>query len=356
MIRKRQIALITGVTGQDGSYLAQLLLERGYDVYGLAHGTSLSNRPRVDAIRHTAEKLGRAFVVNFGDLCDPTSVRRIIASVRPTELYNLASQSHVGVSFDQPEYSAEINALGVLRLLDAIVSEKLSTRFYQAASSELFGSVEQSPQNEQTPFHPCSPYAIAKLYAYWTVNHYRKAYNVHASNGILYNHESPRRGETFVTRKITLAIARMAEGSPETLKLGYLDARRDWGFAGDYVRAMWAMLQQEIPEDYVIATGVAHSVREFVERAAEVAGFDVVWEGEGVDEVGVDRVSNRVLVEIDPRFYRKVEVGDLVGDAAKAQSRLLWSPTVHFDELVEMMMVSDMALAANENAKATTHH
>ena len=338
----RKVALITGITGQDGAYLAELLLGRDYEVHGIARRTSSMHRERIDGIRDEASAAGKVFDLHYGDLGDSSSLNRIIAMTRPTEMYNLAAQSHVGISFQQPEYTTDVVATGVLRLLEAIRSNQLETRFYQASTSELFGKVEETPQRETTPFHPRSPYAVSKLYAYWIVRNYREAYGMHGSNGILFNHDSPMRGENFVTRKITLGLARIRAGLQPVLRLGNLEAKRDWGFAREYVEAMWLMLQREEPDDYVVATGEAHSVREFVERAAQVAGMTLEWEGEGVDEIGRDVASGRTIVEIDARYFRPADVDLVIGDASKARRELGWSASVTFDKLVEMMMKADM--------------
>ncbi len=338
----RRVALITGITGQDGSYLAELLLEKGYDVHGIARRTSLFNRTRIEAARDEAHKAGQVYALQYGDLGDSSSLNRIVAETRPTELYNLAAQSHVAVSFQQPEYTCDVDATGVLRLLESLRSNGLETRFYQASTSELYGKAVEVPQNEETPFHPRSPYAVAKLYAYWIVRNYRESYGMHASNGILFNHESERRGENFVTRKITLGLARVKAGLQERVWLGNLDARRDWGHARDYVEAMWLMLQQPEPDDYVVATGETHSVREFVETAAPVAGFDLDWEGEGSAEVGRDRATGEIIVAIDPQYYRPAEVDLLHGDPSKAREILGWRPRVSFGELAEGMMQADL--------------
>ena len=337
-------ALITGVTGQDGSYLAELLLEKGYDVHGVARRTSLFNRTRIDGARREASRQGQVFELQYGDLGDSSSLNRILTLVRPDEVYNLAAQSHVGVSFQQPEYTSDVDATGVLRLMEGIRSLGLPTRFYQASTSELFGMAEETPQTETTPFHPRSPYAVAKLYGYWIVRNYREAYDMHASNGILFNHESPRRGENFVTRKITIGMARLRAGSRDRISLGNLDARRDWGHARDFVVAMWLMLQQDRPDDYVVATGVSHSVREFAELSAKVAGFDVEWAGRGVEEIGRDRSSGRVVVDVDSRYYRPAEVEALLGDPTKARDVLNWRPEVGFEQLVETMTKADLEL------------
>jgi GDPmannose 4,6-dehydratase len=337
-----KIALITGVTGQDGSYLAEVLLDKGYEVHGIARRTSLFNRGRVEDRIRRARSEGQVYELHYGDMGDSSSINRILSQVKPSELYNLAAQSHVGVSFDQPEYTSDVDATGVLRLLEGIRSLGLDTRFYQASTSELYGRVEEIPQSERTPFHPRSPYAVAKLYGYWIVRNYREAYGMHASNGILFNHESPRRGENFVTRKVTLGLARIKAGLQTTLSMGNIDSKRDWGYARDYVEMMWMMLQCDDPDDFVVATGETHTVREFIERSCEVAGFQIAWEGEGVDEVGRDLESGRVIVDIDPRFYRPAEVDLLLGDPTKAREVLGWEPTIKFAELVEMMMKADL--------------
>jgi GDPmannose 4,6-dehydratase len=339
-----KVALITGVTGQDGSYLAELLLDKGYEVHGIARRTSLFNRGRVEERVSRAHEEGQVYELHYGDMSDSSSVNRILAHVRPTELYNLAAQSHVGVSFEQPEYTCDVDATGVLRLLEGLRSNRLDTRFYQASTSELYGKVEEVPQTETTPFHPRSPYAVAKLYGYWIVRNYREAYGMHASNGILFNHESPRRGENFVTRKITLGLARVKAGLQRVLALGNLDSKRDWGYAKDYVEMMWMMMQRDEPADFVVATGETHTVREFVERSADVAGYDIVWEGEAAEELGRDRASGEVIVKVDPRFYRPAEVDLLLGDPSKAKDLLGWEPKVTFEELVEIMMRADLEL------------
>jgi GDPmannose 4,6-dehydratase len=341
-----KVALITGVTGQDGSYLAELLLDRGYEVHGIARRTSLFNRARVEDRVRSARRDGQIYELHYGDMGDSSSINRILSQVRPNELYNLAAQSHVGVSFDQPEYTSDVDATGVLRFLEGIRSLDLSTRFYQASTSELYGKVEEVPQTETTPFHPRSPYAVAKLYGYWIVRNYREAYGMHASNGILFNHESPRRGENFVTRKITMGLARIKAGLQETLSLGNIDSKRDWGYAADYVEIMWMMLQQDEPGDFVVATGETHTVREFIDRAAPVAGLRIQWEGAGVEEVGRDADSGKVVVDIDRRFYRPAEVDLLLGDPSKAKEILGWEPKVKFEELVEIMMKADLELLA----------
>ena len=339
----KKIALITGITGQDGSYLAELLLEKGYDVHGIVRRTSLFNRTRIEDAQTAAHKAGKVYELHYGDMSDSSSINRILALVRPDEVYNLAAQSHVKVSFDSPESTADVDATGVLRLLEGIRSNKLDARFYQASTSELYGKVVEVPQTEVTPFYPRSPYGVAKLYGFWITKNYREAYGMHASNGILFNHESPRRGENFVTRKVTLTLAKIKAGSASTLRLGNIDAQRDWGFAGDYVEMMWMMMQQPKGDDFVAATGKMHTVREFIDKAAPLCGFDIVWEGEGVNEKGRDRKTGKVIVEIDPKFFRPAEVEQLLGNPAKAIRELGWKPKVQFEELVEMMMKADLA-------------
>ena len=342
----RRVAVITGITGQDGSYLAELLLDKGYEVHGIARRTSLFNRSRIEQTRDAALAKGQTYALHYGDLGDSSSLNRILAETRPTEVYNLAAQSHVAVSFEQPEYTADVDGTGVLRLLEGIRINGLDARFYQASTSELYGKVVETPQSETTPFHPRSPYAVAKLYGYWIVRNYRESYGMHASNGILFNHESERRGENFVTRKITLGLAHVKLGRQARLSLGNLDAKRDWGHARDYVEAMWLMLQQEEPDDYVVATGETHSVREFVVAAAGAAGIEIEWEGTGTDEVGRDRATGEVVVDVDPRFYRPAEVDLLLGDPTKAKQKLGWTPRISFEALAETMMHADLELAA----------
>ena len=341
-------ALITGVTGQDGSYLAEFLLSRGYDVHGIIRRSSVDFRERIAHLEGHAD-----FHLHYADLADSMSVVAVIQNVRPDEVYNLAAQSHVQVSFDSPEYTANIDATGVLRLLEAIRLCGLSDtcRFYQASTSELFGKVEAVPQDEQTPFHPYSPYAVAKLYGFWIVKEYREAYNMYACSGILFNHESERRGETFVTRKITLAAARIAQGKQEKLYLGNLSSLRDWGYAPDYVECMWLILQQDHPDDYVIATGEQHTVREFCELAFRHVGINLRWEGEGREEKGVDEATGKVLVEVSPDFYRPTDVVNLLGNPAKARRELGWNPRkTSFEQLVNLMVDSDMEKVAMERA------
>jgi GDPmannose 4,6-dehydratase len=342
----KKIALITGVTGQDGAYLAEFLLAKGYIVHGVKRRSSSLNTARVDHLYVDPHEQNAKFFLHYGDMTDATNLIRLIQECQPTEIYNLAAQSHVQVSFETPEYTANSDALGTLRLLEAIRILKRTdeVRFYQASTSELYGNAPEIPQTETTPFAPRSPYAAAKLYAYWITVNYREAYGFHASNGILFNHESPIRGETFVTRKVTRAVAAIHAGQQDKLFIGNLDAKRDWGHARDYVEGMWMMLQQREPDDYVLATGEAHSVREFVEKAFAVAGRKIVWRGKGVDEQGIDAKTQDVLVKVDPRYFRPTEVDVLRGDASKARAKLNWSHRVSFDELVTEMVKSDMAL------------
>ncbi len=343
-------ALITGITGQDGAYLAEFLLSKGYMVHGIKRRASLFNTDRVDHLYQDPHEEHVRFQLHHGDLTDSTNLIRIIQEVQPDEIYNLAAQSHVAVSFETPEYTANSDALGTLRLLEAIRILGLvrKTRFYQASTSELFGKVQEIPQTEKTPFYPRSPYGVAKLYSYWITVNYREAYNIYCCNGILFNHESPVRGETFVTRKITRALARIKLGLQETLFLGNLDAKRDWGHAKDYVRMQWLMLQQDEPEDFVIATGVQHSVREFVEIAAAELGMAVAWQGEGVEEVGIEQQSGKVIVRIDPRYFRPTEVETLLGDPSKAKEKLGWEPKITFAQLVQEMVIEDLKIAERD--------
>ncbi len=338
----KQVALITGITGQDGSYLAEFLLEKGYEVHGLIRRHSISNTDRIDHLI-ASEYHKVKFFLHFADTTDSSNLMRLIAEIRPTEVYNLAAQSHVGISFEVPEYTAEATGTSTLKLLEAIRVNGGNCRYYQASTSELFGGLpETAPQSEETPFYPKSPYGVAKLYSYWITVNYREAYNMYACNGILFNHESPRRGENFVTRKITLAVAAIVSGKQEKLSLGNMDARRDWGYAGDYVEGMWLMLQQDKPGDYVLATNETHTVREFVEAAFAQLGIAIRWEGEGIQEKGLDAESGRVLVDVNPEFYRPSEVEYLWGNAAKAERELGWKRKVDFRALVAMMMDSDM--------------
>ena len=331
-----KVALITGITGQDGSYLAELLLEKGYDVHGVIRRSSLINTHRIDHIYHH-----KKLKLHYGDLTDTSNIISLIQKIRPDEIYNLGAQSHVKVSFDMPEYTANVDAIGTLRILEAICTLDLQhqVRFYQASTSELYGLVQEVPQKETTPFYPRSPYGVAKLYGYWIVKNYRESYGLHASSGILFNHESPRRGETFVTRKITRGLSRISVGQQRVLSLGNLNARRDWGHARDYVEAMWLMLQQDKPDDYVIATGEQYSVRDFVEEAAPYFGMDIVWEGEGLNEVGIDRNTGRTIIEVSPKYFRPAEVETLLGDSSKAKQELGWEPKTSFKELVEDMCI-----------------
>jgi GDPmannose 4,6-dehydratase len=341
MIKK---ALITGVTGQDGAYLAELLLEKGYEVHGIKRRSSLFNTDRIDHLYQDPHEKNPSFVLHHGDLTDSSSLLRIIQEVQPNEIYNLAAQSHVAVSFEEPEYTANSDALGALRILEAIriLSLEKKTKFYQASTSELFGEVQETPQNENTPFHPRSPYAVAKLYAYWITINYREAYGIYACNGILFNHESPIRGETFVTRKITRALARIKLGLQETLFLGNLDAKRDWGHAKDYVEMQWLMLQQEKPEDFTISTGVQYSVRDFIITAAKELGIEINWIGSGIDETGVDINTDKTIIRIDSRYFRPTEVESLLGDSTKAKEQLGWAPKISFEELVKEMITHDL--------------
>lgn len=345
-----KVALITGITGQDGAYLAEFLLKKGYIVHGIKRRSSLLNTARINHLYQDFHEQDVKFFLHYGDMTDATNLIRIIQEVQPDEIYNLAAQSHVQVSFDTPEYTANADALGTLRLLEAlrILDMTKKVKFYQASTSELYGEVQEIPQRETTPFYPRSPYAVAKLYAYWIVVNYREAYQMFACNGILFNHESPIRGETFVTRKITRGVAQQKLGVGNTLYLGNLDAKRDWGFAGDYVKAMWLMLQQEKPEDYVIATGRTHSVREFVELSFQNIGVNIEWQGSGIEEKGVDTATGKILVEVDPRYFRPTEVDILLGDATKAKENLNWQPEVTFAQLVTMMVTEDIKLVQRD--------
>eukprot|EP00105_Crassostrea_gigas_P004388 XP_011417587.1 PREDICTED: GDP-mannose 4,6 dehydratase isoform X1 [Crassostrea gigas] len=345
----QKIALITGITGQDGSYLAEFLLAKGYQVHGIIRRSSSFNTSRIEHLYADPKSHTEGYNsmhLHYGDLTDSTCLVKIISQIRPHEIYNLGAQSHVKVSFELAEYTANVDAVGTLRLLDAIRTCQLAdqVKFYQASTSEMFGKVQEIPQKETTPFYPRSPYGVAKLYAYWIVINYREAYGMYACNGILFNHESPRRGETFVTRKITRAVAKITLGQQENVQLGNLDAKRDWGHAKDYVEAMWLMLQQEKPEDFVISMGECHSVREFVEKAFKVVNVDIVWEGEGVNEVGKDKNTGEVRVKVNPKFYRPTEVEFLLGDCTKAKTDLKWQPNYSFDALVKEMVESDISL------------
>jgi GDPmannose 4,6-dehydratase len=341
-------ALITGITGQDGSYLAEFLLNKGYEVHGIKRRTSLINTDRIDHLYEESHVVNKKFILHHGDLTDTSCLFRIIQEIQPDEIYNLAAQSHVAVSFEEPEYTANSDALGALRILEAIRILKLEkkTKYYQASTSELYGDVKESPQNEKTPFYPRSPYGVAKLYAYWITINYREAYNIYACNGILFNHESPVRGETFVTRKITIALARIKLGLQKKLYLGNLDAMRDWGHAKDYVEAQWLILQQKKAEDFVIATGKQYSVRDFVNKASENLDMKIDWNGKGLDEVG--KFNGQNIIEINPRYFRPTEVKTLLGDASKAKKKLNWIPKISFEELVKEMTEKDLKLAKSE--------
>lgn len=383
----KRTALITGITGQDGAYLAEFLIKKGYEVHGLKRRASLFNTDRIDHLYQDPHEKTRNFILHHGDMTDSSSLIHLVQKVQPDEIYNLAAQSHVAVSFEQPEYTADSDALGTLRMLEAIriLGLQDKTKFYQASTSELFGKVQETPQTEKTPFYPRSPYAVAKLYAYWIVVNYREAYGLYACNGILFNHESPVRGETFVTRKITRAMARIAMGLQDCLYLGNLDAKRDWGHAKDYVTMQWLMLQQEKPDDFVIASGVQHSVREFVDYAAKAMGITLRWEGKGVDEIGIihelgsesegvcavrkkinpvgnDLKPGVVAVRVDPRYFRPTEVETLLGDPTKAKETLGWEPQITFEELVKEMVCSDLeeaqrdALCRNEGFKSLNYY
>jgi GDPmannose 4,6-dehydratase len=357
-------ALITGITGQDGAYLAELLLDKGYEVHGIKRRASSFNTDRIDHLYQDPHESNRRMVLHYGDLTDATNLIRIVQQVQPDEIYNLAAQSHVGVSFETPEYTANSDAVGTLRLLEAIriLGLDKKSRFYQASTSEMFGKVQETPQTETTPFYPRSPYGAAKVYGYWITVNYREAYGMFACNGILFNHESPIRGETFVTRKITRGLARIKTGLDQCLYLGNIDSLRDWGHARDYVEAQWLMLQQSEPEDFVIATGEQHSVREFVERAGAHLDMRIEWRGKGVEEEGVDAATGNTVVKIDPRYFRPTEVDTLLGDPSKAKAKLGWQPKTSFAKLVEEMVTSDLeiarrdALVAKEGFKTYRHH
>jgi len=356
-------ALITGITGQDGSYLTELLMEKGYEVHGIIRRASTFNTHRIDHLYKDRHEGDAKMILHYGDLTDSSNLNRLIEKIQPSEIYNMAAQSHVQVSFEVPEYTADADALGVLRLLDAIRESGIDARFYQASTSELYGKVMEVPQTETTPFYPRSPYGVAKLYGYWIVKNYRESYGLHASNGILFNHESPRRGETgilfnhesprrgetFVTRKITMAVARISRGLQKCLYMGNINAYRDWGYAPDYVEMMWMMLQQDTPDDYVVATNEMHTVREFIEKSFGHAGIEIEWEGEGVDEVGKNKAPGDVVVRMDKRYYRPCEVEQLLGDPSKAKRQLGWEPKVKFEELVQIMTEGDLRLLDDPN-------
>ncbi len=339
-------ALITGITGQDGSYLAELLLEKGYEVHGIIRRSSSFNTAKIEHIFQDPHVGGVRLFLHYGDLSDSSNISRLLEKIKPDEIYHLGAQSHVRVSFDTPEYTADVTGVGTLRLLDAIRDTGLRTRFYQASSSEMFGKVQEVPQRETTPFYPRSPYGAAKVFAYWITVNYRESYGLYACNGILFNHESPRRGETFVTHKVTKALSRIKLGKQQKLYLGNLDAKRDWGYAKDYVLGMWLMLQQDEPDDYVLATGEAHSVRELVEETAHHLDISIQWEGEGANERGIDSATGETIIEIDPHYYRPAEVDLLIGDYSKAKSRLGWEPQITFKELVKLMVEADMTTEA----------
>jgi len=339
----RKKALITGITGQDGSYLAELLIKKGYEVHGIIRRSSSFNTARIDHLYNDVDILGKKLFLHYGDLTDTSNLNRLLEKIEPNEIYNLAAQSHVKVSFELPEYTAEVDAIGTVRFLDAIRETGIKPRFYQASTSELFGKAQQVPQSEKTPFYPRSPYGVAKLYGYWIIINYREAYNIYACNGILFNHESPRRGETFVTRKITRAAAKIKLGIDHKLSLGNLNAKRDWGYAPEYVDGMWRMLQLKTPDDFVLATGETHTVREFVDLAFKELEMDLVWKGKGAEEKGIDKKTKKVLVDVDSRFYRPTEVELLIGDPTKAKEKLGWVPKTKFEELVKIMAKADFA-------------
>lgn len=354
-MENKKIALITGITGQDGSFLAELLLGKGYEVHGIVRRSSSFNMGRIEHlyIDEINEKIGLegSIQLHYGDMTDSTNLIRLIQEIKPDEIYNLAAMSHVKVSFEVPEYTADTDGIGTLRLLEAVrfLGFEKTTRIYQASTSELFGLVQEVPQCETTPFYPRSPYGVAKLYGFWITKNYREAYGMFAVNGILFNHESERRGETFVTRKITLAAARIAKGTQEKLYLGNLNSQRDWGYAKDYVECMWLMLQAVVPEDYVIATGQMHTVREFVTLAFKETGIDIIWQGEGVDEIGIDKANGKVLVEVDSKYFRPTEVEQLLGNPAKARTQLGWNPVkTSFEDLIKIMMKNDIELVSKE--------
>lgn len=351
MNKSKKVALITGITGQDGSYLAEFLLEKGYEVHGIIRRSSSFNTDRIDHIYRDPHEKNVKMFLHYGDLTDSSNIARVLEKVQPDEIYNLGAQSHVKVSFEIPEYTCNADGLGTLRLLDAVKDKGMAVKFYQAGSSEMFGKVLETPQKETTPFYPRSPYACAKVFSHNIGVNYRESYNMFVCNGILFNHESPRRGGTFVTKKITNAFAKMKLGKQDKLYLGNLDAKRDWGYAKDYVEAMWLMLQQEKPDDFVVATGETHTVREFVEHSARMLGYEIEWQGKGEEEKGVDAKTGQVLIEIDPKYFRPAEVEKLLGDATKAKEKLGWEPKVKFEELVKLMMEAEfeeMGLVARD--------
>lgn len=339
-----KVALLTGITGQDGSYLAELLLEKGYEVHGVIRRSSSFNTGRIDHIYNDPKFAGSKFFLHYGDVTDTSNINRLLEKIEPAEIYNLAAQSHVKVSFEVPEYTAEVDAVGTLRFLDAIRETGIKTKFYQASTSELYGKVQEIPQTEKTPFYPRSPYGVAKLYGYWIIVNYREAYDLFACNGILFNHESPRRGETFVTRKITMAAAKIKLGLQDKLTLGNLNSKRDWGYAPEYVEGMWRMLQRDTPEDFVLATGETHEVRKFVDAAFNELGIELRWEGEGENEKGIEKATGKVLVAVDPKYYRPTEVDLLIGDATKAKQMLGWEAKTKFADLARLMAKADFEL------------
>jgi len=341
-------ALITGITGQDGAYLVELLLDKGYEVHGIVRRSSSSNTSRIDHLISDPSIFDKKLFLHYGDLSDGTGLSKLIEEIKPDEIYNLGAQSHVRVSFDTPEYTGDVTGLGSVRILEAIRESGVKTKYYQASSSELYGLVQETPQTETTPFYPRSPYAVAKLYSYWIVVNYRESYDMFATNGILFNHESPRRGETFVTRKITLGLADLVTGQLDCLYLGNLDAKRDWGYAKDYVEGMWRMLQQDKPGDYVLATGETHSVREFIEECCKYLSIDIEWKGAGMDEVGTDKKTGKTIIRIDAQFFRPAEVELLLGNPAKAKKELGWTPETTFKELAKLMMESDLEISKNK--------
>ena len=349
-MKNKKVALITGITGQDGSYLAEFLMSKNYEVHGIKRRTSLFNTDRIDHLYQDPHEENRNLILHHGDMTDSSSLIRIIKEIKPDEIYNLAAQSHVAVSFEEPEYTANTDALGTLRILEAIRILKLEskTKFYQASTSELYGKIQENPQNETTPFYPRSPYGVAKLYAFWITKNYREAYKMFACNGILFNHESPVRGETFVTRKITRGLTRIKLGLQEEIYLGNLEAKRDWGHAKDFVEAQWLMLQQDYPDDFCIATGEQYSVREFVEVCSKILGFDLEWKGKGLKEIGLDKNSKNEIIKIDQKYFRPSEVDSLIGDPSKAKEKLGWSPKISFEELVQEMISKDLEEAEKE--------
>ena len=347
---KNKTALISGITGQDGSYLTELLLEKGYNVHGIIRRASSFNTFRIDHLYNRSDLLNKRFFLHYGDLTDSSNLNRLVEKIQPDEIYNLGAQSHVQVSFEVPEYTAEVDGVGTLRFLDAIKETGIKTRFYQASTSELYGKVQEVPQTENTPFYPRSPYAAAKLYAYWIVVNYREAYDLFACNGILFNHESERRGKTFVTRKISVAVSKIMTGQQDKLLMGNLDAKRDWGYAPEFVEGMWRMLQVDTPDDFVLATNETHTVREFIEEAFKVLGEEIIWHGKGVDEVGKLKSTGKEVVGIDPRYFRPTEVELLIGDYSKAREKLGWEPKTRFKELVRIMVEADFIKATGRNS------